>query len=153
MNNLKIIELLNEHAILMPLNAASREDCIHTMIDALEQSGAVADKSAYLEAVMNREEMSSTGIGFKVAIPHGKSSGVKEPALAFAKLANPLDWSSIDGQPVSIVFMIAVPEEAKGNEHLQILVALSRKLMDDDFRSQLLSVSDRGQLLKLLETI
>lgn len=150
---MKIIELMHEEAILMPLNAANKEDCIHAMIDALVKSGAVTDKSAYLEAVVNREQMSSTGIGFHVAIPHGKSAGVSEPALAFAQLAKPLDWDSIDGQPVSIVFMIAVPEQSQGNEHLQILVALSRKLMDDDFRNQLLAVRERGELIELLGTI
>ncbi|AZK47614.1 PTS sugar transporter subunit IIA [Paenibacillus lentus] len=150
---MKIIELMNEEAILMPLNAANKENCIHAMIDALAESGAVTDKTAYLEAVMNREQMSSTGIGFRVAIPHGKSAGVTAPALAFAQLTEPLDWESIDGQPVSIVFMIAVPEQSQGNEHLQILVALSRKLMDDEFRNQLLAVRERKELIELLGTI
>ncbi|MNJ46407.1 PTS system mannose-specific EIIBCA component [compost metagenome] len=137
----------------MPLNVSDKNDCIRALVDALAQAGAVSDKSSYLEAVMNREKTSSTGIGFNVAIPHGKSAGVDKPALAFAKLSEPLDWEAIDGQPVSVVFMIAVPEQASGNEHLKILVALSRKLMDDDFRNQLLSVREREELTALLQTI
>ena len=102
---------------------------------------------------MDREKTGSTGIGFGVAIPHGKSAGVSKPGLAFAKLSRPIDWDSLDGQPVSIIFMIAVPEEATSNEHLQILIEISRKLINEDFRNRLLVVDDQQELSHLLQTI
>ncbi|WP_019637927.1 PTS sugar transporter subunit IIA [Paenibacillus fonticola] len=150
---MKIIDLMHEQSVLMPLNVSSKNECINVLVNALADSGTVTDKASYQEAVINREKVSSTGIGFNVAIPHGKSAGVAKPGLAFAQLTSPLDWDSIDGKPVSIVFMIAVPEKSSGNEHLHILMALSRKLMDDDFRNQLLSARDRGELMELLGTI
>ncbi|MCP1308782.1 PTS sugar transporter subunit IIA [Paenibacillus tyrfis] len=145
--------LLQEQSIMIPLEASDKESCIRAMIDGLEAAGCLRDKSAYLDAVMKREETGSTGIGFGVAIPHGKSGGVSKAGLAFAKLTQPLDWQSLDGNPVSIVFMIAVPEEAAGNEHLQILIALSRKLIDEQFRQSLLNVTEPQQLIDLLQTI
>lgn len=150
---MNIQALLQEQSIMIPLEASDKESCIRAMIDGLEVAGCLRDKSAYLDAVMKREETGSTGIGFGVAIPHGKSGGVSKAGLAFAKLTQPLDWQSLDGNPVSIVFMIAVPEEAAGNEHLQILIALSRKLIDEQFRQSLLNVTEPQQLIDLLQTI
>ncbi|WP_248929604.1 PTS sugar transporter subunit IIA [Paenibacillus hamazuiensis] len=145
--------LLHEQSIMIPLDASDKESCIRAMIDGLEKAGCIGDKAAYLDAVLKREQTGSTGIGFGVAIPHGKSAGVTKPGLAFAKLAKPLDWQSLDGNPVSIVFMIAVPEAAAGNEHLQILIALSRKLIDEQFRESLLSVTEPQQLTAILQNI
>ncbi|MDQ1914396.1 fructose PTS transporter subunit IIA [Paenibacillus sp. GD4] len=145
--------LLHDQSIMIPLETTDKESCIRTMIDGLNAAGCITDKNAYLDAVLKREETGSTGIGFGVAIPHGKSGGVAKPGLAFAKLAQPLDWNSLDGNPVSIVFMIAVPEAAAGNEHLQILIALSRKLIDEGFRKQLLEVTEPQQLKAILESI
>ncbi|GLI04533.1 MULTISPECIES: PTS sugar transporter subunit IIA [Paenibacillus] len=150
---MNIQALLQEQSIMIPLEASDKESCIRAMIDGLEAAGCLRDKSAYLDAVLKREETGSTGIGFGVAIPHGKSGGVSKAGLAFAKLTQPLDWQSLDGNPVSIVFMIAVPEEAAGNEHLQILIALSRKLIDEQFRQSLLNVTEPQQLIDLLQTI
>ncbi|MBW5447534.1 PTS fructose transporter subunit IIA [Cohnella sp. CFH 77786] len=150
---MNVSELLSEQAILIPLEAADKSEVIGKMVDALAASGCVTDSAAYLAAVTNREKTGSTGIGFGVAIPHGKSAGVGKPGLAFAKLAQPADWDSLDGQPVSAVFMIAVPEAAAGNEHLQILIAISRKLIDEDFRSRLLAVREPAELTQLLQTI
>lgn len=150
---MNIQALLQEQSIMIPLEASDKESCIRAMIDGLEAAGCLRDKSAYLDAVLKREETGSTGIGFGVAIPHGKSGGVSKAGLAFAKLTQPLDWQSLDGNPVSIVFMIAVPEEAAGNEHLQILIALSRKLIDEQFRQSLLNVTEPQKLIDLLQTI
>ncbi|MFB9330863.1 PTS sugar transporter subunit IIA [Paenibacillus aurantiacus] len=150
---MNIKELLHERSILIPLAASDKASVMEELAGALAASGAVHDQSAYMAALNAREATSSTGIGFQVAIPHGKSAGVAKPALAFAKLANPVDWDSLDGQPVSSVFMIAVPEAAAGNEHLQILIAISRKLIDEQFRERLLAVEDSSELIDLLSAI
>ncbi|GGG02702.1 PTS sugar transporter subunit IIA [Paenibacillus abyssi] len=145
--------LLHEQSIFIPLQANEKNAVIEAMIDGLQAAGCLSDKQAYLDAVLTREQTGSTGIGFGVAIPHGKSSGVSQAGLAFAKLSEPTDWQSLDGEPVKAVFMIAVPEEAAGNDHLKILIALSRKLIDSEFREQLMAVQNASQLTALLETI
>lgn len=150
---MNMTSLLSEQAILIPLDAADKNAAIDAMAGVLAESGVVTDKALYLEALHARENTGSTGIGFGVAIPHGKSAGVAKAGLAFAKFAAPLDWQSLDGEPVKAAFMIAVPEAAAGNEHLQILIAISRKLIDDEFREQLLAVEDSEQLKKLLNSI
>ncbi|WP_270166846.1 PTS sugar transporter subunit IIA [Paenibacillus sp. SYP-B4298] len=150
---MNITTLLDDKSIFIPLEATTKASVMEAMVDGLVAAGAVSDRSTYLEALHAREQSGSTGIGFSVAIPHGKSAGVSRPALAFAKLAAPVDWDSLDGQPVQVAFMIAVPEAAAGNEHLQILIGISRKLIDDQFRSKLLSVTSKEQLIELLSGI
>jgi fructose PTS system EIIA component len=152
-DNMTIAQLLHPSSIFIPLEAGTKEEVIRAMVNGLDNAGSLKDQASYLEAVLNREQTGSTGIGFGVAIPHGKSKGVAQAALAFAKLAQPVDWASLDGNPVSAVFMIAVPEEAAGNEHLKILIAISRKLVDEEFRSKLLKVENVQALNELLETI
>lgn len=137
----------------MSLDVQSKEACIEKMAETLAQAGFVVEPDTYIEAVLNREKTGSTGVGFGVAIPHGKSKGVAQSGLAFAKLANPIDWQSLDGNPVSVVFLIAVPEENAGIEHLQILVSISRKLMHEDFRNQLLEAKSVDDVFRILETV
>ncbi|RAV01737.1 PTS sugar transporter subunit IIA [Paenibacillus sp. YN15] len=148
-----ITELLDSRSVLIPLDAQSKEEAIGLLADGLAESGSLSDKAAYLEAVLQREATGSTGIGFGVAIPHGKSPGVAKAGIAFAKLARPLEWASLDGNPVQAVFMIAVPQEAAGNDHLKVLIAISRKLIDDEFRGKLLAVADYEELAGLLAGI
>lgn len=150
---MNITELLHPQSILIPLSGNDKLGVISSLIDGLAAAGSVTDKEQYKNAVLTRETTGSTGIGFGVAIPHGKSAGVTRPGLAFAKLASPIDWDSLDGEPVKAVFMIAVPESAAGNEHLQILIALSRKLIDSEFRDKLMAVSNSEALTSLLATI
>ncbi|MFC5469565.1 PTS sugar transporter subunit IIA [Cohnella suwonensis] len=150
---MNINALLDDQSIFIPLDSTDKNAIISSMIDGLVLSGSVSSKEDYMNAVLTRENTGSTGIGFGVAIPHGKSAGVSKPGLAFAKLSAPADWQSLDGEPVKVVFMIAVPEAAAGNEHLQILIALSRKLIDSEFREKLMAVEQPDQLKSLLATI
>jgi fructose PTS system EIIA component len=150
---MNLTSLLKNETILLPLDAGSRDECIERMVDRLASAGFVTDAQPYADAVLNRETTGSTGIGFGVAIPHGKSKGVAAPGLAFARLSNPVDWNAMDGKPVSMVFMIAVPEEQAGNEHLKILVALSRKLIHQEFRDQLAAAETPQDIINILETL
>ncbi|KXG43101.1 PTS sugar transporter subunit IIA [Tepidibacillus decaturensis] len=144
--------LLKEETITLNLQATSKEDSIKKMTELMNSAGFLSDIQTYTEAVLNREKQGSTGIGFGVAIPHGKSNGVKKPGLGFARLAQPIEWESLDGNPVTMVFLIAVPEESEGNEHLQILAAISRKLIHEEFRNQLMTANTPEEILNILNT-
>jgi fructose PTS system EIIA component len=148
-----IHDLLSEEAIFLPLEVGSKEEVITRMTEGLKLAGSVSDGAQYISDVLTREAAGSTGIGFEVAIPHGKSSGVVKPGLAVARMAGPTDWDSLDETPVSIVFLIAVPKENVGNEHLQILVALSRKLIHDDFRKALLNAGSKQEIMDILKNM
>ena len=148
-----ISSIIRKEIVFLDLEASNREDVLHVLINGMDQNGYIADKNVYLEAVNERESKGSTGIGFGVAIPHGKSDGVKEPCIAFARLRSPVEWKSFDGKPVTCVFLIAVPASNAGNDHLKILIAISKKLMHEDFRETLLQAKTAEDILELLRSI
>ncbi|WP_018086172.1 PTS sugar transporter subunit IIA [Desulfurispora thermophila] len=150
---MKLVEIINKETIQLSLVADSKEECIKKMAEQMVQTGAVKNLEAYIQTVLEREKKGTTGVGFGVAIPHGKSSGVAKPALGFAKLAAPVDWQSMDNNPVNMVFLIAVPEEQAGNEHLQILAAIARKLIHAEFRNQLQETKSPEEVIQVLETV
>lgn len=150
---MNIHELLTEETIFLPLESGTKDTIIAQMTAGLKLSGSVTDAEQYVRDVLIREATGSTGIGFGVAIPHGKSAGVAKPGLALARLSESTDWDSLDGTPVSIVFLIAVPQENVGNEHLKILVALSRKLIHDEFRESLLNAGSKQELIDILKNM
>lgn len=148
-----ISTIISKETIFLNLKADSREDVLSALIGGMENQGHILDRTAYLAAVNERESKGSTGIGFGVAIPHGKSAGVKDACIAFARLSSPVEWKSFDGKPVNCVFLIAVPEANAGNDHLKILIAISKKLMHEDFRTALLQAQTEEDILKLLRSI
>lgn len=149
----KLTDITNEQLIDVNLQGTTRDDIIDEMINKLDANGVLDSKTAFKEAIFTREAQSSTGIGANIAIPHGKSNAVKRPAVVFGLQQAGVDWNSIDGTDAKIIFMIAVPEKSAGDAHLKILQMLSRKLMDDTFRENLLAVTTAEEAYQLLDTI
>lgn len=143
--------LIGDQSILLDQGIEDKDQMIRSLAQALNKAGQVSDARAFEKAVHDREAESTTGIGMGIAIPHGKSEVVKTPSLAFAREKAGVDWDSLDGKPSQLIFMIAVPEASKGDAHLKILQRLSRKLMDDDFRKELLEAKDRQAIKQLLD--
>ncbi len=94
------------------------------------------------EAVWAREATYSTGLGFGFAVPHCKSTTVTAPTLAVLKLQKPIDWGSMDGQPVQLVLLLAIPADDTTGAHMKVFAKLARKLMHEEFREHLMSASD-----------
>ncbi|MBS4206193.1 fructose-specific PTS transporter subunit EIIC [Lederbergia citrea] len=149
----KLTDIISIDLIDVNLQGTSRDSVIDELIGKLDRNGVLDSKDVFKQAIMNREKETTTGLGMNIAIPHGKSKAVREPAVVFGLKRDGVDWHSLDGTDAKIIFMIAVPEESAGNEHLKILQMLSRKLMDDSFRNELLSVQSNEEAYKLLEKI
>ncbi|MGE7852815.1 fructose-specific PTS transporter subunit EIIC [Bacillus paramycoides] len=149
----KLTDITSLELIETDLIGETRDDVIDEMIQKLNHVGALHSKTEFKQAIMNREQESTTGIGMNIAIPHGKSEAVKKPSVVFGIKQSGVDWKSLDGTEAKLIFMIAVPKESEGNEHLKILQMLSRKLMDDSYRERLLSVQTKEEAYKLLDEI
>ncbi|MDM5190838.1 PTS fructose transporter subunit IIABC [Bacillus sp. DX4.1] len=149
----KLTDITSLELIDTDLAGETRDDIIDEMIQKLAYVGALHSQSEFKQAIMDREQESTTGIGMNIAIPHGKSNAVKKPSVVFGIKKSGVDWKSLDGTEAKLIFMIAVPKESKGNEHLKILQMLSRKLMDDSYRERLLSVQTKEEAYKLLDDI
>lgn len=140
--------IINEGLIDLNIKQNTKEEVIRHLTGLAIEEGRVEDEETYVQAVMARESEYSTGMGFGIAIPHGKTSAVKEAFLCYGKVDS-VEWNSLDGTPVNMVFMIGVPEAA-GNEHLKILANISRKLMKQDFRDSLSKVESSAELMEFL---
>ncbi|MEU1674039.1 fructose-specific PTS transporter subunit EIIC [Streptomyces roseifaciens] len=135
------------------LAAHGKEAAIREMAGLLAASGHVADVDGLVSAALAREEMGTTGLGEEIAIPHAKTDAVSAPVVGFAR-SEGIEWGALDGTKARLIFMIAVPGAAAGDEHLRILAMLSRKLMDPAFRERLLSAGeDAGALVGILREV
>ncbi|PFD30163.1 PTS fructose transporter subunit IIABC [Bacillus thuringiensis] len=149
----KLTDITSLELIETNLKGETRDDIIDEMIQKLKHVGALHSMTEFKQAIMNREQESTTGIGMNIAIPHGKSAAVRKPSVVFGIKQSGIDWKSLDGTEAKLIFMIAVPKGNEGNEHLKILQMLSRKLMDDSYRERLLSVQTKAEAYKLLDEI
>jgi fructose PTS system EIIBC or EIIC component len=149
----KLTDITNLELIDVDLKGSTRDEVIDEMIQKLEGAGTITSSNEFKQAILAREEESTTGIGMNIAIPHGKSTAVTKPRVVFGIKRDGVDWKSLDGSDAKLIFMIAVPKESEGNEHLKILQLLSRQLMDEDYRNRLLNTESKEKAYKLLEMI
>ncbi|ADV78786.1 MAG TPA: PTS fructose transporter subunit IIA [Thermoanaerobacter sp.] len=136
MREMEIKDVLNEKMMVFDLKAKDKNGVLEELVSVLKENGVVDDEEGFLEVVKRREEEFSTGIGYGVAIPHGKSSLVKKPAIVFGKSRQGIDYNSMDGKPAHLFFLIAVPDNSD-ELHLKVLAELSRSLMHKEVREEL----------------
>lgn len=147
---MKITDLLLEDTIRLDLKSNTKKEVIIELAQLLEDAGRLTDYDTFLKAVFEREKKFSTGIGMGVAIPHAKSSGVKQPTLVFGKSKDGIDFDSSDNKVSYLFFLIAVPEKSS-DEHLKILSKLSRSLMHEDLRQKLRAAASASEVLNILD--
>lgn len=147
---MRIIDLLKEDGILLNANVNSKKEAIEVLVDLMDKEGYLNDKEEYKNEVLKREELSTTGIGDGIAIPHGKTKAVKCAGLSSMVVKDGVDFDSLDGNKANLFFMIAAPEEAN-NLHLEVLARLSTILMDEEFRNTLIDAKDKKEFLKLID--
>jgi len=149
---MKVGDLLKADCCDFNCTATTKEQLLISMAHMLNNAGCLNSYSKYLETVYRREEEFCTGVGFGLAIPHGKSDSVKFPSLAFSSLKNGIDYGSFDDMPVTIAFMVAVPLESN-NLHLEVLAAISRKMVHEDTQEALKKASSYSDVLKVFENV
>jgi PTS system fructose-specific IIA component len=141
--------LINEDLILMNLPATTKVEAIRLLAEKAAAVGRVNDVAAYQDAVMHLESEYSSGMGFGVAIPHGKTNAVNEPLLMYATV-KPMDWQALDGEPIDMIFLIGVPADDASTIHLKILANLSRRLMKEPFRVALREAATPSDVMRVL---
>lgn len=147
---MKINDLLDPSAIDLDAHVSTKEQAIDHLVELMASTGKVLDMEAYKQRVVNREKEGSTGIGEGVAIPHAKTSSVKEPGLAAMVVKEGCDYEAIDGLPTHLFFLIAAPDTEE-NIHLDVLGRLSVLLMDDEFRQNLMNAKSVEQFRRLVD--
>lgn len=144
------MDIIKENLVCLNLDAKDKYEAIKNLSILINDDNRLSDHQAYIDSVLEREELTSTGIGNGIAIPHGKCKDVKTTTVAFGRIDEGIEWESLDGGNVRLVILLAIPENCSGNEHLRILASLSRKLIHEDFREELYSLQEPKEVLKLL---
>jgi PTS system fructose-specific IIC component len=144
---------LTAQTVTVRLAARDKDAAIHEMAALLAESGKVTDTGELVRAVLRREAQGTTGLGDEIAIPHAKTDAVTAPAVAFGRSTEGVEWRAPGGAKARLIFMVAVPEAAAWGEHLRILAALARGLVDSSVRERLLEADETEQVLELLREI
>lgn len=147
--DLKITDILERNAVVLDLDAASKDEALGRLIDVLAATGKVRDVEQLRRVILEREKLMSTGIGYGVALPHGKTSAVDASVAAMATLRTPIDFDSLDDKPVSIIIML-VGTEGNVGVHLRLLSRISRMVGSDAFRASLQAAKSVDDVLALL---
>ncbi len=146
-----LTQILKKSSVLVPLKSTDKEDVITELVDVLAINGLLKDRDAVLESVLMREQTRSTGIGSGIAIPHGKSKGIDELAMAIGIAKNSIDFDSIDSKGVFIVVMLVSPSGQTG-PHIQALAKISRLMLDEAFRNQLQNAANSDDLYEMIRS-
>lgn len=150
---MEIKSLINEELIDLNLTATSQEDVINQLSSLLARQGRIESEAEFVKGVLERESEFSTGFGNGFAIPHCKSDTVRTASIIIGRAETGVEWNSLDNSPVTFIIMLAIPASQGGTTHLQILSLLSGKLMDPEFRDNLMNATNSEQILLLLEEV
>lgn len=146
---MRITDLLDKRSISLQGTPSGKNDALDQMVDLMVKSGKINDREAYRKQVYAREEESTTGIGEGIAIPHGKCDAVTKPGLAAMVVKSGVDFDALDGEPVTLIFLIAAPN-TEDNIHLDVLSKLSVLLMDEEFTSNLRNAKSAEEFLEII---
>lgn len=143
---MNIHELLTEATVMPNIKVAGKEDLLGRMVDSFSTLVDSEQLEAVRSAVLDREHLMSTGIGKGLAIPHGKCPGLPDNLAAVATLSHPVDFDSIDRQPVELAFMLVGPD-THSNVHIKLLSRISKLMISDAFRDRLMACTTSQQIL------
>jgi fructose-specific phosphotransferase system IIA component len=147
-----LTELLSIERIRIPLQATTKDDVLVELVDVCANGNNVEDRQDMLRAVREREAVLSTGIGHGVAIPHGKSASVGRLLMAAGRTAQPVEFDALDGEPVSLFFLLVGPEAAAG-PHIKALSRISRMVRQDEVRQRLIAAQSPEEFLQILQDV
>ena len=146
---MRITDLLDARSILLDASPKSKSEALDQIVDLMVKSEKINDKEAYRKQVYAREEESTTGIGEGIAIPHGKCDAVTKPGLAAMVVTDGVDSDSLDGEPVTLMFLIAAPN-TEDNIHLDVLSKLSVLLMNEEFTESLRNAKTVEEFMNII---
>lgn len=143
--------IINDNLIQLDVICQTRNEAIYSLAQLMEQEHRLFDVAQYEKDVLKREQLETTGIGFLVATPHAKSAFVKEPTVAFARFLNPIKWD--EDVQAQLIFLIAVPDKGYGEKHLEILAALFRQVVHEEFLKQLMESQSKQEVFQILSAV
>lgn len=146
---MNLSEILSVECVQAPLAAVDKQDAINELVDLLAVNNKVKQPEALKDAIWSREQTRTTGIGHGLAIPHGKCDCISSPTLAIGRPSTPMDFESMDSQPVELIVLLASPT-ASTREHIDALASVSRIMNNPTFRDLIYKANDAKEIYELL---
>ncbi len=146
---MKLSAALKPSNMLFQLKGTTKTEAIDELLSLLVSSGDVTDKKKVYDAILERETITTTGIGKGIGIPHGKTDGAKDVSCALGISKVGIEFNSLDNQPVNIIFLIAANSK-KNAQYLSLLASISRIMQDGDLRAAILNANSKDELLRLV---
>ena len=143
---MNVSDVLRADRIALHLNSDTKEGALEELTELLYESGALTDKGAFLNDVLSRECISTTGIGNVIAIPHGKSANVLETTAAIGRCDKPIEWESLDGETVNFIVLLAVNENDRTGVHVKLLSQMARKLASEETCKRLVNAKTTEEI-------
>lgn len=147
---MKICDILSVKHIKAELESDSKDEIIGELVNLLSDEDSIKDLIEIKERVLEREEIMSTGVGKGFAIPHAKTSAVKGIIACFAKSKKELEFNSLDGEPVHLIFLLIGQDNLIG-PHIKLLSRISRMMNKDEFREALLNANTPEKIYHTFE--
>ena len=147
---MKVHELLEIKYILTEFKSEDKDSVINELVDLLKGDSRIIDLEEVRKCVFEREEKMSTGVGKGFAIPHGKTNSVTDILAAFGKSETPIEYDSLDGEPVHLVFLL-IGKENLVAKHIKLLSRISRLMNNEEFRKKLINADSKESILKMFE--
>ncbi len=147
---MKVLDLLNKNCIVADLQGQTKEDVINELINLFKDDSRVIELEKVRDAVLEREKIMSTGVGKGFAIPHGKTNAVTDILAAFGKTTRPIEYDSLDGHPVYLVFLL-VGKDNLVSKHIKLLSRISRMMNKDEFREKLIQAKTSEEILEIFK--
>ena len=144
-----VSDVLKSDRITLHLKSDTKESALRELTELLYKSGALTDKDAFLNDVLTRESISTTGIGNGIAIPHGKSANVLETTVAIGRCEKQLEWESVDDKPVNFIVLLAVNENDKTGVHVKLLSQMARKLASEETCKRLVDAKTAEEITSI----
>jgi fructose-specific phosphotransferase system IIA component len=147
---MKISDILSTDVIAVNMDVADKDDSINKIISLASNSQKILDLDKVTQTIFEREKLVSTGVGKGFAIPHSKTDAISDIVAAFAITKEPIDFDSIDGEPVRFIFLL-IGKENLLNTHIKLLSRISRLMNKDEFRDKLLEAKSSEEVLSIFK--
>ena len=146
---MQLSEIINVNRIKSDVNVKSKKRALEVLSELVTQDQAQLDSSDIFDSLISRERLGATGVGYGIAIPHGRIKNCKQITGAFIQLDQGIDFDAVDNQPVDMLFALVVPEEST-DEHLQVLALLASMFNEESFREKLRQSKSNEETYQLL---
>ncbi|MDD3148877.1 MAG: PTS sugar transporter subunit IIA [Candidatus Riflebacteria bacterium] len=147
---MQLVDVLKENQIFLNFEAENKEKAIEKFVASLQQTGSIKEPEALKDALFEREKLGTTGVGGGIAMPHARSSAIKDLTVAFFRSEDGIDFKAIDNGPVNLVFMLLAPVSS-GGPYLKLLAKISRLLRGEDFKTSLLEAKTAAEIMQIIK--